>query len=199
MTDTPPTQTTQPIPDRDFVTPDVVARGDPFPWWLSAVLGVVSIGFGIVVLIWPGETLRVMAACFGVWLILAGFARVVGAFMSGTGIGAQMLSGVVGVLLILGGVACLRNLVTAVAVLATLVAAMWLLSGLSELVIAFTVHGPSRGWLIALGVVSILTGLVFAIWPELSLATLVLTTCVGALVIGVGQVAFALQIRRLSR
>jgi uncharacterized membrane protein HdeD (DUF308 family) len=198
MTETPLTSGPQPAPDR-VITPDVVAREDPFPWWLLALLGVTSIVFGIAVLIWPDVSLRVMAAFVGVWLVIAGMARVFSAFVSGRGVGAQVLSGIVGVLLILGGIACLRNLVTALALLATLVSLTWLLSGLSELAIAFTATGSSRGWLIALGVVSTLVGLTFAVWPELSLATLVLMTSLGALVVGAAQVAFAWQIRNLTR
>lgn len=197
MTETPLAHGPRPVPDQGDA-PDVLGREDPFPWWLLALLGVTSIVFGIAVLVWPDVSLRVMAAFVGVWLVIAGVARVFSAFMSGRGAGAQVLSGIIGVLLILGGIACLRNLVTALAVLATMVALTWLLSGLSEIMIAFAVRGSVRGWLIALGVVSTLIGFAFAIWPGLSLATLVLLTSIGAIVVGAGQVAFAFQLRKLT-
>ena len=41
--------------------------------------------------------------------MVAGAARVLGAFVSERGIGRQVLSGTVGVVLLIGGVACLRN------------------------------------------------------------------------------------------
>src|SRR4029453_2028927 len=150
-----------------------VEREQPFPWWLLAILGVISILFGVAMLVWPDITLRVVGFFVGLWLLIAGIARVIGAFVSGRGVGAQILSGIIGVLLILGGVACLRNLVTSLAVLATIIALTWLFSGLSELVIGLAVRGPTRGWLILLGVVSTLIGIAFVVWPGLSLATLV--------------------------
>ena len=41
------------------------------PFWQTLTLGVVTALFGIVVLAWPGETLRVLGALVGVWLIVA--------------------------------------------------------------------------------------------------------------------------------
>jgi uncharacterized membrane protein HdeD (DUF308 family) len=66
----------------------------PFPWWTSLLLGVFSVIFGIVVLAWPGLSLRVMAALVGVWLLLAGLFRIVGAFLpGGRGLARSVLSG----------------------------------------------------------------------------------------------------------
>jgi uncharacterized membrane protein HdeD (DUF308 family) len=197
MAETPMVRGTQPDPAWAG-PPAPVVREDPFPWWLLLILGVVSILFGVVVLVWPDVTLRVMAAFVGIWLLVAGIARVIGAFVSGRGFGAQVLSGIVGVLLIVGGVACLRNIVTSLAVLATIVALTWLFSGLSELVIAFAVGGSRSVWLLVLGIVSILVGLAFVVWPGLSLATLIVTMSISALIVGIGQVAMAFQLRKLS-
>jgi uncharacterized membrane protein HdeD (DUF308 family) len=166
---------------------------------MAAVLGCISIAFGIAILVWPDVTVRVMAVFVGIWFLVAGVTRVFGAFTSGRGVGAQMLSGIVGVLLVLGGIACLRNLVTGLAAVATLVALTWLLSGMAELVLAFTVTGSARTTFLLLGGLSTVVGIVFAVWPELSLATLVLTTSVGALVVGASQLAGAFLARRLAR
>jgi uncharacterized membrane protein HdeD (DUF308 family) len=53
----------------------------PFRWWY-AVMGVLSIGSGIVGLVWPGITLFVIAVLVG-WVLLAwGLSDVVNAFFS---------------------------------------------------------------------------------------------------------------------
>jgi hypothetical protein len=74
--------------------------------------------------------------------------------------------GVLGAALVLYGIARLRRLGAGWAVLAPVVAAMWLLSGLLQLVIAVTVDGPATPRLLALGGVSTLVGTAFAVWPR---------------------------------
>src|SRR3712207_3127939 len=78
------------------------------PWWIPLVLGLVSIGFGVAVLVWPGPSLGVLAVLVGCWLILSGVARIVGAFLPG-GVAHRVLSAIVGVLLVVAGFACLVN------------------------------------------------------------------------------------------
>jgi uncharacterized membrane protein HdeD (DUF308 family) len=125
-----------------------------------------------------------------------GVTRILGAFSSERGTGRQVLSGTVGVILLIGGVACLWNVATGVLILAFVIALAWILSGVAECVIAFRAAGSARMWLIVLGVVSIAAGLVFLLWPSLSLATMVIMTGISGLVIGVGEIAFAFQARR---
>jgi uncharacterized membrane protein HdeD (DUF308 family) len=195
MTVTPPTESAGSY--TGYAGADPIERDEPFPWWLSLVLGITSIAFGLVVLIWPRETLKVAGFLVGLWLLLAGIARIFSAFRPGRGVGSQILSGIVGVLLVLIGIACLRNLITSVLLLATIVAFTWLISGLSEIVLAFAAHGGTRVGLMILGIVSALIGIVFLIWPSLSLATLIFTTSLGAIVVGASQIAFAFQVRRV--
>ena len=166
------------------------------PFWQVIVLGVVTALFGLVVLIWPKETLRTLGVLVGIWLMVAGAARVLGAFVSDRGVGRQVLSGTVGALMLIGGVACLRNVVNGVLVLALIIALTWLLSGMAEIVIAFQASGRTRTWLLALGIVSVVIGLAFTFWPGLSLTTIVLLTGISGLIIGIGEIAFAIQMRR---
>jgi uncharacterized membrane protein HdeD (DUF308 family) len=166
------------------------------PFWQVIVLGVATALFGLAVLVWPQATLRTFGVLVGVWLMVVGVTRILGAFSSERGTGRQVLSGTVGVILLIGGVACLRNVATGVLVLAFVIALAWILSGVAECVIAFRAAGSARMWLIVLGVVSIAAGLVFLLWPSLSLATIVIMTGISGLIIGVGEIAFAFQARR---
>jgi uncharacterized membrane protein HdeD (DUF308 family) len=166
------------------------------PFWQVIVLGVATALFGLAVLVWPAATVRTLGVLVGIWLIVAGIARILGAFLSQRGTGRQVLSGTVGVILLIGGVACLRNVTKGVAVLAFLIALAWILSGVAEFVIAFQATGATRMWLLALAVVSIAIGLVFMLWPSLSLATIVIMTGISGLIIGIGEIAFAFQMRR---
>jgi uncharacterized membrane protein HdeD (DUF308 family) len=174
----------------------VMRESGLFPWWSVLGLGILSVLLGIVVLAWPEATLRVMAALAGVWLVLGGLVRIFSAFVAGGGVGRQVLSGVVGVVLVLGGAFCLRNIVPTVSLLALVVAVTWLLSGIAESVLAFETTGGNRRWLLALGIVSIVIGLVFLVAPRLSLYTLVLTTGIGFIVTGAIQVVFGVNLRK---
>ncbi|MEV4515313.1 DUF308 domain-containing protein [Dactylosporangium sp. NPDC049525] len=166
------------------------------PFWQTLTLGLVTALFGIVVLAWPGETLRVLGALVGVWLIVAGVMRVASALAEHHGLGRRILTGVVGAALIVGGVACLRNVANGVVVLALIVGLAWLLTGLSEIGIGLMTHGRSRLWLTTMGVASLVAGIVFVVWPGASLTAMVLLTGISALVIGCVEIAIAIIMRR---
>lgn len=175
----------------------VIRESGLFPWWSLVVLGIVSVLLGIVVVAWPTATLKVIAALAGLWLLFGGLVRIFSAFVSGRGVGRQMLSGVVGVVLVIVGAACLRDLVRTVELLAVVVAVTWLLSGIAEVVMAADAkRGASRVALLATGLISIMLGLAFLFVPRFSLGVLVLMTGLGFIVTGALQVAVGLQLRR---
>jgi uncharacterized membrane protein HdeD (DUF308 family) len=163
------------------------------------LLGSVTILFGITVLTWPKTTLRTLGVLVGIWLMVAGVARILGAFSPERRVGRQVLSGTVGVVLLVGGAACLRNVAKGILVLALMIALTWILGGLAELVIAFEAAGATRIGLVVLGAISVAVGLAFMIWPSLSLRTMVLMTGISGLIIGVGEIALALQLRRTAK
>ncbi|GAA1035555.1 hypothetical protein GCM10009557_43580 [Virgisporangium ochraceum] len=167
-----------------------------FPWWSLVALGTLSVLVGVVALAWPDATLRVLAWLAGVWVVISGLMRIFGAFVTGRGVGRQVLSGIVGVVLVLIGAACLRDLVTSVALLSVVVAMTWLLSGIAEAVMSVDAKGRTRTALAVIGVVSILIGLTFLFVPELSLFVLVVMTGLGFVATGALQVVVGFQLRR---
>jgi uncharacterized membrane protein HdeD (DUF308 family) len=174
----------------------VVRESALFPWWSLLVLGVLTLLLGIVVLAWPGSTLRVLGVLAGIWMLVAGVIRIVSAFVRGRGVGRQVLSGIVGVVLVLGGLACLRDIATSLVALALIVSLSWMLSGIAEIVMAADARGSSRTWLLVLGVLSAILGLIFLFFPGLSLFALVLTTGLGFITTGAVQVVLAITLRR---
>jgi len=78
----------------------------------------------------------------------------------------RVMATLVGVAFVLGGIARLRTLVTGWAVLATVLAVLWLFSGLAVLVLATTTGGSIDGRLIGLGAFSTIVGIAFAVWPR---------------------------------
>jgi uncharacterized membrane protein HdeD (DUF308 family) len=172
-------------------------RSVPVPWKPLLATGIFGAVFGATVLIWPDVTLRVMAAIVGVWLLTAGIARIIGAFLPGSGsIAYHVLSGIVGVVVLIAGLICLRDLVSRLTLLSLMFAVTWILSGITEVVLGLQRAGPERVGLVSVGLLSLAAGIVFVLVPELSLATLVILTGVSSLLIGLGEVVLALVLRR---
>jgi uncharacterized membrane protein HdeD (DUF308 family) len=202
MTDIPATRDTErPTPSdglrASLTSQEVVMRDSGlFPWWSLVALGTLSVLVGVVALAWPDATLRVLAWLAGVWVVISGLVRIFGAFVTGRGVGRQVLSGIVGVVLVLIGAACLRDLVRSVALLSVVVAMTWLLSGIAEAVMSVDAKGRTRTALAVIGVVSILIGLAFLFVPELSLFVLVVMTGLGFVATGALQIVVGFQLRR---
>jgi uncharacterized membrane protein HdeD (DUF308 family) len=172
-------------------------RAQPIPWWTVLITGLLGIAFGAAVLIWPDISLRAMATLAGIWLFVAGLARVIGAFLPGAGsILHHVLSGIVGIVVLIAGLICLRNLASRLTLLALLFAITWILSGLTAVVTGVQRKGASRAVLIVVGVLSLLAGSLFIFAPGLSLATLVVLTGVTSLVVGAAEVILAVILRK---
>jgi uncharacterized membrane protein HdeD (DUF308 family) len=173
-------------------------EGVDVPFWQTLALGVLSILFGVALLVWPDVTVRVLGVLVGIWLLLVGVGRIFGAFVSWRGLGWQVLSGIVGVVFVAGGVACLRDVTKGVTVLAFLIALAWIFIGLAELVAAAAASGTARVWLTVLALAAIVIGFVFLLWPAPSLTVVVVLAGITSLLIGIGEVAFAVQLRRVG-
>jgi len=177
------------------------ARSQPFPWWAMLVTGVLGTAFGAAVLVWPDISLRIMALTVGFWLFATGAAWTVGAFVPGRGksVGEHVLTGIVGIVVLVGGLLCLRDLVTRLTVLALIFAITWVLSGLAEIIAAFRTTGMRRAGLLGVGLLSMLAGMILLFAPELSLSALVLLTGISSIVVGLGEIVLALYLRRTAR
>jgi uncharacterized membrane protein HdeD (DUF308 family) len=168
----------------------------PFPWWAWLITGVLGVAFGTAVLVWPDLTLRIMGVITGLWLVVTGLARILGAFLPAAGgLVPRVLSGVVGIVILIAGLICLRDLATRLAVLALMFSVTWILGGVTAVIIGAQHQGPARLVLIAVGVLSLIAGIVLISAPHLSLATLVLLTGVSSLVVGASEVVMAFVLR----
>lgn len=167
-----------------------LAEGDPrneMPGWMSGLarglqpwktmytLGVVMIILGILVLVWPGATLVVMAVLFGCYLLVAGIMGMVEGFSDrhrSTGMRvAYVVLGVLGVVL---GLYCLRRVDVTVLILAFLLSVFWIMRGIVDISTAMTFSGtPGNGWLVFSGVLSVIAGILVLFWPGITLAVLI--------------------------
>jgi len=143
------------------------------------LVGILSLGLGIALLVWPGVTIKVAVGIAGVYFIIAGIARLALAIFSrGLGAGNRILGIVLGLIILLAGIVILRNLDTAAPILLLIaVIAMgigWIVDGI--MAIAESSKNGRGGIGIAFGVFALIAGVIVLVWPEwtaLALAVLI--------------------------
>jgi uncharacterized membrane protein HdeD (DUF308 family) len=149
-------------------------------WGLVLTYGLVTIGLGLVLVLWPDETLKVLAILIGIQFIITGVFRLVLAVASRSlDGGARAITGFFGALALILGLLCLRAPLQTVLVITMILGVWWLASGLIDIVGALRAsESHRRGWDIALGVLSTLAGGFLLVNPEASLGVLVIVVSV---------------------
>jgi uncharacterized membrane protein HdeD (DUF308 family) len=133
-------------------------------WPALLFMGIVTLALGIVVIVWPSQTLTVLSILLGLQLLLTGIFRLILAFSDDTE--SPGLTGFIGVLLIIGGVVVLRNPFETVAVLATILGVAWIVIGAVEVIEAIANgRAHNRGMLALGGLLSLAAGIVVVVWP----------------------------------
>jgi uncharacterized membrane protein HdeD (DUF308 family) len=178
---------------------DMLAQlGRHWGWVLS--FGTITLLAGIVVLAWPAATLLVIAVLFGVQLIVGGIFRFVSAFAhEDTSGGTRVLLALLGVLSIIIGLWAVRHVLLTLLALVVLLGIFWVVNGTIELFTSLSHREmPNRGWTAAMGVLSVLAGIIVLIYPGPSLLTLSVVLGIWLLVYGLMEIMAAFRLRGLS-
>jgi uncharacterized membrane protein HdeD (DUF308 family) len=165
-------------------------------------LGVLSLVLGVLVLAWPGATLLVVAVVFGLQLVVAGAMRISSSgLLPSQPAWLRPVSLALGVLSVVAGVVCLLRPGTSLLVIAILIAAGWLSEGVATLAQGLRAGRavPGRTFLIGSGAVSVVAGLVVAIFPGSSLVLLARLAGIMLVLIGVAELVTAFMARRAGR
>lgn len=169
-------------------------------WKSMLAWGVATVTLGVVVLVWPGKSIVVASALFGAYLLVSGIAQVLLALTVDVPVGSRTLLLISGALSIVLGVLAFRHFGQgyAVLLLAIWIGVSFLFQGTAETTLAISYPAlPGREWHIVLGVISVLAGIVVLAWPFGSIAVLALVTGVSLIVIGVSQMIWSFQARRV--
>lgn len=166
-------------------------------WGWVLAFGIVTLLAGVVALVWPGRTLVVIAVLFGIQLIVAGIFRFVAAFaVDDESTGARVLFALLGVLALIVGIYALRHILVTLASLALLLGIYWVINGVVEVFTALSHRGlPHRGWTIAMGVLSVVAGLVVLFNPTISLLTLTFVLGIWLIIFGIMEIVLAFRLR----
>lgn len=174
----------------------------PHLWKSTLVSGALAVILGVLVLVWPGATLLVVAIFFGAYLLVTGITQVIFAFSLDVSAGGRVLLFISGAAALVLAVLCFRHFGEGYAIL---LLAIWIGVGFIFRGVATTVSAisdptlPGRGWQIFIGVISLLAGIVLMASPFETLEVLVLVTGIWLIVIGVFEIVSSFGIRKAAK
>ena len=176
-------------------TPSVIRQ-----LWRSALaLGVLTLGLGAVVLIWPGDSIVVASAVFGVYLLVAGIAQAIAAFAVDMSTATRILYFISGALSVVLGYFAFRDFNNGAAVwmMAIWIGVGFIFQGVTATALAIDVPAlPSRGWYIFVGILTVIAGMMTIVWPISSIVVLAIVAGAWLVVVGTTEVVWALSARR---
>ncbi|HAM24679.1 MAG TPA: hypothetical protein DHW34_02650 [Actinobacteria bacterium] len=172
---------------------------------LVIVNGLVSLVIGLLLLSYPKGVLVTITFFLGLWLLISGVLQVVAGLapgLDGGGRAAFLISGIASLIL---GLILVKNIVSsekgsdakALALVAILIGAGWLINGIARLFAGLGNPGmPGRGWTIFSGIVGIIAAVIVLAAPLSSLVVLTWWTAILLIVIGVVEIIGGLFIKR---
>ena len=169
-------------------------------WLYPVVFGAAGVVLGLLVLVWPGHTVRALTYLFGVYLLITGVYRLVAALqLKGVDAVARVVALVLAVLSVGFGLVCLAHPFNAAASLALVVGAFWLVSGALTAFGAWQRHRSALGRTPGMtgGFFAMLIGLLILVFPGASLVVLAWILGLWLIFFGATAVATGLAARKL--
>jgi len=166
-------------------------------WWLFIVRGVVAILFGILIVAWPIAGILTLAILFGIYVLADGIVSLMLASTHKDRRGWLIFWGITGIAA--GVVALAWPAITAV-VLFFIVAAWAFLTGIAQLVFAFTapIRTGNRLLLALGGVFSIVFGFFLVARPDAGALALAWLIGFFAVMFGIYHIAFGVGLKDLK-
>ncbi|MFF7070796.1 HdeD family acid-resistance protein [Streptomyces pseudovenezuelae] len=185
-------------PDRPAAGADVLERlGRSWTWILGSAIA--TLVPGVLVLVWPDETLHVLAVLIGLYLLVTGAFRFVAVFSRSTP-GERLPGLLTAVLCVLAGVLCLRNPLQSIAALSLIVGVVWLVTGILTLYTAITAEDlPHRAFVVGAAVIGIVAGIVVLALPAESARALTRLLGLWLVLLGLFELVLALAWRAALR
>jgi uncharacterized membrane protein HdeD (DUF308 family) len=166
-------------------------------WWAFALRGLAAVVFGVLALVWPGETLTILVLLWGSYALIDGVLTLLGAFRTGQDHRwALLVEGLVG---IGAGIATFVWPGLTALVLLYIIAAWAVVTGIFELVAAVRLRQVIHNeWMLVLaGIASLVFGIALFAAPGAGALALVWLIAVYAILFGLLLLALAWRLRGL--
>ena len=138
-------------------------------WWVSSLIGILTLGVGVFLVIAPHETLSTITVIVGILLVVDGLLAVLGSIF-----GERESRGVlalVGVLTVVAGLVLIKHPFETLVILTVIVGIWFVVAGIARFVASFSLEG-GRTFSFFMAILDMVAGTVILSWPELGLATL---------------------------
>ncbi len=169
-------------------------------WWMPALRGLVTVGFGLLALVFPSQTVAWLVDLFAAYVLLGGGVWVAGALHNRQADARWRMPFMLGLMGIGAGLLALVHPAPSAVVLVSLIAAHALATGLLDLAAALRVRKFIRGErLFALSALtSIAFGVAVPIAPDASALAFGPVVGLYALSCGAGLLALGMRVRAWS-
>lgn len=168
-------------------------------WGWMLALGIIFIVGGVFAILAPFIASLAVATIVAVVFVILGIAQIVQAWRTRSW-GGFLWQLIIGVIILVGGIAMYLNPVNAAALLTLFAGAMFLAKGIFQLVLGFRVRPMDGwGWIVLSGVIAALVGLMILFrWPSSTIYTLGILAGISLLITGWSYVMIAMAGRRLT-
>jgi uncharacterized membrane protein HdeD (DUF308 family) len=177
---------------RDPALQDAVAQVASV-WWVVLVIGIVFTGFGIVMLFNVAAGATTIAIIVGAFLIFDGLVEMVSGGRRG---GSRAWAIALGILLVIGGIVVIAWPGVTFLVIAVIWGITLLVGGIARVVSAAFLRGYGWGWLIVLGIVEAIVGVVMLAWPDVTAYVILLLIGIYSIIAGVLQIILSFQLKK---
>jgi len=170
-------------------------------WGSMLALGIIMVVLGILALAIPGATMLAVTIILAIQLFVFGVYELVQTFRADdASAGMRTLYALAGALSILVGMLVLRDPLQTLLVIALLLGAWWIVSGVIDVVTSIAGgEQPGRWWRLAMGVISVVAGIVVLAAPGISLRVLEILLAVWLMVYGIMAAVAAFSVRSYAR
>lgn len=162
-------------------------------WWVVLLVGIVFLGFGIVMLFNVAAGATAIAIIVGAFLIFDGLVEMISGGRRG---GSRAWAVVLGILLVIGGIVVIAWPGVTFLVIAIVWGIVMLVGGIARAVAAGTLRGYGWGWLVVLGIAEAILGIVMLAWPDVTAYVILLLIGIYSIFAGVLQIVLSFQLRK---
>lgn len=169
-------------------------------WWVPLLRGIAAIAFGILAIVWPGQTLLTLVLIYGAFALLDGALAILGALLDKSGISSSWPLVLAGILGVGAGVLTLTWPGLVMTGLLVYVGAWAIVRGILDVFEAMKLRQeiPNMWAQVISGLLSVAFGALVFLAPKFGFALIVWPVAACAILAGILLVAFAIGLRRLD-
>jgi uncharacterized membrane protein HdeD (DUF308 family) len=163
-------------------------------WGWALFFGILTLVLGILVVVWPSETLKILTILFGLQLFVMGIYSLVKSFSHTNE--HKVFTVFLGIFSIIVGVIIIRNVTATIAVIGLIIGIYWIISGIVNFVQAVGDKTyRSRGFTIFMAIVSVIAGIIMVAWPAPTLTVIAWLVGIWFIVLGILGIVLAFMVR----